>query len=118
MHAVGMDLLEVERLERALARRPGLALRLFTAAERGYAAERPRPAMHLAGRFCVKEAVAKALSLEAWDWHDVELVGGGGPPQLRLSGRAGERARELGVDVQVSLTHTHALAGAVAVASS
>jgi holo-[acyl-carrier protein] synthase len=117
MHAVGMDLLEVERLERALARRPGLAERLFTAGEREYAAQRPRPAMHLAGRFCVKEAVAKALSLEVWDWHDVELLGGGGPPRLRLSGRAAERAQELGVDVQVSLTHTRALAGAVAVAS-
>jgi holo-[acyl-carrier protein] synthase len=117
MHGVGIDLLEIDRLERALARRPGLAERLFTPGERAYAAERPRAAMHLAGRFCVKEAVAKALSLESWDWHDVELVGGGGPPQLRLSGSAGARAAELGVEVRVSLTHSKGMAGAVAVAT-
>ena len=114
---VGLDLLEIERMERALARRPRLAERLFTAAEREYAAGRARPAMHLAARFCAKEAVAKALSLEAWDPHDVEVIGSGGPPAVRLSGLAGARARELGVDVQISLTHTDAMAGAVAVAA-
>jgi holo-[acyl-carrier protein] synthase len=117
MEGVGIDLLEIDRLERALARRPRLAERLFTAGERDFAAQRARPAVHLAARFCVKEAVAKALSLEVWDPHDVELVGGGGPPQLRLSGRAGARAAELGVDVRVSLTHSHGMAGAVAVAT-
>jgi holo-[acyl-carrier protein] synthase len=115
MAGVGIDLLEVERLERALARRPGLAERLFTPGERAYAAERPRAAMHLAGRFCVKEAVAKALELHAWSWHDVEVLGGGGPPRVRLAGAAAARARELGGEVKVSLTHTPGMAGAVAV---
>jgi len=112
---VGIDLLEVERLERALARRPGLAERLFTDGERAFAAGRARPALALAARFCVKEAVAKALELDAWSWHDVEVVGGGGPPQLRLAGAAAARARELGAEVKVSLTHTTGMAGAVAV---
>jgi holo-[acyl-carrier protein] synthase len=116
MEGVGIDLLEIERLERALERRPALAERLFTPGERQYAASRGRPALHLAARFCCKEAVAKALSLRVWDPHDVEVVGGGGPPQVRLAGHAGARARELGVDVRVSLTHTHGMAGAVAVA--
>ena len=51
---VGFDLLEIDRLERALARRPRLAERLFTEAERGYAAARARPGQHLAARFCAK----------------------------------------------------------------
>jgi holo-[acyl-carrier protein] synthase len=114
MEGVGIDLLEIERLERALERRPRLAERLFTEAERAYAASRARPAMHLAARFCAKEAAAKALALTAWDPHDVEVVGDGGPPSLRLSGRAAERARELGVRLHVSLTHTHGMAAAVA----
>jgi holo-[acyl-carrier protein] synthase len=116
MDGVGIDLLEIERLERALERRPRLAERLFTAAEREYAGTRARPAMHLAARFCAKEAVAKALALQAWDPHDVEVVGTGGPPSVRLSGHAGARADALGVTVSVSLTHTHGMAGAVAVA--
>jgi holo-[acyl-carrier protein] synthase len=117
MAGVGIDLLEIERLERALERRPRLAERLFTAGERAYAAGRARPAMYLAARFCAKEAVAKSLSLPVWNHHDVEIVGGGGPPVLRLSGHAQARAVELGVEVQVSLTHTDTMAGAVAVAS-
>jgi holo-[acyl-carrier protein] synthase len=116
MDGVGIDLLEIERMERALERRPRLAERLFTAAEREYAAGRARPAMHLAARFCAKEAVAKALALRVWDPHDVEVVGGGGPPSVVLTGHAGARARELGVAVHVSLTHTEGMAGAVAVA--
>jgi holo-[acyl-carrier protein] synthase len=116
MDGVGIDLLEIDRLERAIERRPRLAERLFTDAERAYAASRARPAMHLAARFCAKEAVAKALQLPVWDPHDVEVVGSGGPPVVHLTGHAGARARELGVTVQVSLTHTQGMAGAVAVA--
>ena len=112
---VGIDLLDVDRLERALERRPGLAVRLFTDGERAYAARRARPAMHLAARFCAKEAVAKALELRVWGPRDVEVVGGGDrPPSVRLSGHAAARAEELGVAVRVSLTHTRAMAGAVA----
>jgi holo-[acyl-carrier protein] synthase len=117
MAGVGIDLLEIERLERALARRPLLAERLFTQGERDYAASRARPALHLAARFCVKEAVAKALSLTDGGWHEVEVLGGGGPPEIRLSGKARRRAAELGVTVTVSLTHTAGMAGAVAVAA-
>ncbi len=114
--SVGIDLLEIDRLERALERRPRLALRLFTEAERSYAASRARPGQHLAARFCAKEAVAKALALEAWSFLDVEVLGGDGPPELRLHGAAAARAAELGVEVSVSLTHTRRDAGAVAVA--
>ena len=112
---VGIDLLEIERLERALARRPTLATRLFTDGERAYAATRARPVMHLAARFCAKEAVAKALQLREWSWRDVEVLGGGDePPSVRLSGAAASRAQALGATVEVSLTHTHGMAAAVA----
>ena len=117
MAGVGIDLLEIERLERALARRPQLAERLFTQRERAYAATRARPGLHLAARFCVKEAVAKALAMTDGGWHEVEVVGGGGPPEIRLSGGVARRAEELGVSVTVSLTHTRGMAGAVAVAT-
>ncbi len=114
MSGVGIDLLDVERFERALRRRPRLAERLFTPAEREYAATRARPAMHLAARFCAKEAVAKALGLTGWSFRDVEVVATGAAPLVRLSGSAARRADELGVSASVSLTHTDTLAGAVA----
>jgi holo-[acyl-carrier protein] synthase len=107
---VGIDLLEIARLDRALKRRPRLAERLFTQGERDYAAARARPAQHLAARFCAKEAVAKALALEAFSWQDIEVVSEGGAPRVALHGElagAGE--------IDLSLTHTREMAGAVAV---
>jgi len=112
---VGLDLLEIDRLERALARRPRLAERLFTDAERSFAAARGQPARHLAVRFCAKEAVAKALGLTGWAFRDVEVVAGCGAPSVKLTGIPAERAA--GREVSVSLTHTRTTAGAVAVAA-
>ncbi len=115
VNGVGLDLLEIDRMEAALERRPALAARLFTAREREYAATRPRPGQHLAARFCAKEAVSKALSMEVLRPLDVEVLGGGA---LHLHGAAAARAAELGVEVAVSLTHSRQTAGAVAVVRS
>lgn len=112
---IGLDLLEIDRLERALERRPRLAERLFTPQERAYAAGKARPGQHLAARFCAKEAVAKALGLDAWAFRDVELVATGVAPDVRLSGAAAARAEQLGKRVAVSLTHTETTAGAAAI---
>lgn len=112
MSGVGLDLLEIERLERALERRPRLAERLFTDAERAYAASRARPGQHLAARFCAKEAVAKALALEVWAPRDVEVVlAESGAPEIVLHGPLAGRG-----PVAVSLTHERGMAAAVAVA--
>jgi holo-[acyl-carrier protein] synthase len=112
---IGIDVLEVARLEDALARRPNLLARLFTDAERAYADSHARPAIHLAARFCAKEAVAKALALEGWAFLDVEVVATEAAPQVRLSGTAAARAAELGVEPRISLTHTRETAAAVAI---
>ncbi len=116
-YRIGIDLLEIDRLERALERTPRLAERLFTDAERAYAASQARPGQHLAARFCAKEAVAKALGIESWNFREVEVVGAGGRPRVRLSGAAAARAAELGVRVDISLTHTGQEAAAVAIAA-
>ena len=111
MLAVGLDLLEIDRLEQALARRPRLAERLFTEGERAYCARQGRPAESLAARFCAKEAVAKALRLEAWSPQDIEVVGEGAGIAIALRGAlAGHEVR-----VALSLTHSRGMAGAVAV---
>ena len=109
MSGAGIDLLEIERFERALERRPRLARRLFTDGELAYARARARPGQHLAARFCAKEAVAKALRLQAWSWQDIEVVEG---PDVVLHGALAG----LGARLDVSLTHSRTMAGAVAVA--
>jgi holo-[acyl-carrier protein] synthase len=110
---VGIDLLEIARLEKALERHPRLAERVFTAAEREYAAARARPARHLAARFAAKEAVVKALGLSGgFGLREIEVVAGE-PPTVRLSGRAAAAAD--GVHVDISLTHSRDFAAAVAI---
>jgi holo-[acyl-carrier protein] synthase len=111
---IGIDLLEIDRLERALERHPRLAERVFTRAEREYAAARARPARHLAARFAAKEAVVKALGLSGgFGLREIEVVAGE-PPAVRLSGRAAKAGS--GFDVSVSLTHSKTFAAAVAIA--
>ena len=68
----------------------------------------------MAARFCAKEAVTKALALDAFEGHEIELVEGGSEVTVALSGEAGRKAAELGVRVLVSMTHVGELACAVA----
>jgi holo-[acyl-carrier protein] synthase len=111
---VGIDLLEIERMERALERHPRLAQRLFTEGELEYAGGKGRPGRHLAARFAAKEAVVKALGLTGgFRLREIEVVAGE-PPTVKLSGRAAEAAEGLHVDI--SLTHSRDNAAAVAVA--
>jgi holo-[acyl-carrier protein] synthase len=110
---IGIDLLEIDRLERALKRHPRLAERVFTPAEREYAAARARPGRHLAARFAAKEAVVKALGLTGgFGLREIEVVAGE-PPAVRLSGSAADAAA--GSDVGISLTHSRDFAAAVAI---
>jgi holo-[acyl-carrier protein] synthase len=109
---IGIDLLEIDRLERALRRHPRLAERVFTDGERDYAAARARPARHLAARFAAKEAVVKALGLTGgFGLREIEIVAGE-PPAVRLTGRAAQAGT--GAKVSVSLTHSRDYAAAVA----
>jgi len=110
---VGIDLLEIDRLERALERYPRLAERIFTPGERDYSAARARPGRHLAARFAAKEAVAKALGLRGgFGLGQIEVIAGE-PPAVKLAGPAAAAAA--GRRVEVSLTHSRDFAAAVAI---
>jgi holo-[acyl-carrier protein] synthase len=107
---VGIDLIEIERIERALERRPRLAERLFTEGELAYARGRARPGRHLAARFAAKEAVIKALGRPVPP-REIEVVGGE-PPKVRLHGRAAESAGNR--EISISISHSRETAAAVA----
>jgi holo-[acyl-carrier protein] synthase len=116
-HRPGVDLIEISRVERALLRRPRLADRLFTERELAYAGERARPGRHLAARFAAKEAAIKALGAPLAP-RSIEVVNdSSGAPELRLYGAAAEQAERLGVQLEVSLTHSRENAAAVVIAS-
>jgi holo-[acyl-carrier protein] synthase len=117
---VGVDLIEIERIRRALERYPGFRERCFTEAEQAYCESRRNPAESYAGRFAGKEAVGKALGLgvaRAFAWKDIEIVGRP-KPGVRLSGRVlawAERVQAGPIDL--SMTHSRELAAAICVVS-
>jgi holo-[acyl-carrier protein] synthase len=118
---VGVDLIEIARVRRALERYPNFRERCFTEDERRYCDSRPNPAQHYAARFAGKEAVGKALGFgvaRAFAWREVEIVGRP-KPDVRLSGRVGEWAERLGAGrLDLSMTHSRELAAAVCVADA
>jgi holo-[acyl-carrier protein] synthase len=115
---VGVDLIEIERIRRALERYPGFRERCFTEAERAYCDSRPNPAQHYAARFAGKEAVGKALGFgvaRAFAWKDVEIAGRP-KPAVALSGRARAWAERAGAGaIDLSMTHSRGIAAAVCV---
>jgi holo-[acyl-carrier protein] synthase len=118
MVKVGIDLIEIERIERVLARYPRFRERIFTPAEQAYCDSRPNPAQHYAARFAGKEAVGKALGFgvaRAFAWKDVEIAGRP-KPAVSLSGRLDSWSRRVGAgSIDLSLTHSKGLAAAVCV---
>jgi holo-[acyl-carrier protein] synthase len=115
---VGIDLIEIERIARALERYSGFAARCFTEAEREYCESRGNPAQHYAARFAGKEAVGKALGFgvaRAFAWLEIEIAGRP-KPSVTLSGRLEAWAEHVGAGaVDLSMTHSRGLANAVAV---
>lgn len=119
---LGVDICEIARMERALARHPTLRERVFTGEERAYCDSKARPGESYAGRFAAREAVIKALGgYRGRRWQDISVTRApSGAPAIRLEGNAKLRADALGVDrVLITFTHekTSAVAFAVAVSS-
>lgn len=118
---IGVDMVEIARMEKVLARRPSFATRVFTADERAYCERMARPAQHYAARFAAREAVLKALGTgfsQGIGFADVSVARNeAGQPQAQLAGRAAEVAAQKGVqEVALSLSYTHDVAVANAVA--
>jgi holo-[acyl-carrier protein] synthase len=116
----GVDLIEVERIDRAILRYGDRFFHRFFTAQELIDSGGSTPA--LAARVAGKEAVSKALGTGIGDvgWKDIEIVNGPRrKPVLHLHGRARQIADDLGLRVwAVSMSHTHEHAVAMAVASS
>ena len=115
----GIDVIEIERVARALGRRGGrFERRVFTPQEIGACRGFARPAAHFALRFAAKEAVMKAVGT-GWArgvrWVDIETLPGENPAELRLvlHGPVAEHARRLGAarsHLSVARSRRHAFA--------
>ena len=109
---IGIDIVDISRLERALARHgERFRNRVFTTREIAYCEIAARKAERYATRFAAKEATRKAIGaaipLSSLNWHDVEIIPSSeGAPQLEFHGRASELIRCLKISRgHVSLSH-------------
>ncbi len=104
---IGIDLVEVGRIQDLFTRYKSFLGRVYTPGEIKYSFSKKNAFEHLAARFAVKEAVVKALGT-GMKWTDIELLNdSSGRPFLNLHGRAKEMAEEKGVGAwDVSVTHT------------
>lgn len=114
---VGVDVCEVARFDAAMKRTPRLVERLFSAQERAQLGG--RPAQSYAGRFAVKEAVAKVLGKTAGlHWHDCAVLDGAyGEPLITVAETVAQAAAERSiVRWHCSVSHDGGLAIAFVVA--
>ena len=116
-HAVGIDMIETDRVAAVLAKHPERFLRrVFTPAEVAFCRGR---VPELAARFAAKEAMMKALGTGARSvaWRDIEVLPDRrGKPMVYLYGGARRRAETIGLDaIDVSLTHLASFAMAAVV---
>ena len=103
--AVGIDVVETERILAAMEGNERFPSRILTSREM----ERKITPAYLAGRWAAKEAVAKAVGTHL-TWQDVEITEGeGGRPTVRFLDHEPE-----GI-VHVSISHDRTIASAVAV---
>ena len=121
IRGLGLDIVEVDRIRRAVARWGEAFLsRVLTPEERAGDYGARATAERLAGRFAAKEAVMKALGmgLRGIGWQEIEItVDPLGKPGVRLTGRAATVADRLGVRVwRLAISHTRLFAIAEALA--
>ena len=115
---IGLDIVEIPRIAKALQGSKSLTERVFSAEEIGYCSERKNKFQHFAGRFAAKEAALKALGT-GWQkgirWKDVETSAGPlGKPELAFHRMAKQLFDESGA-TRALVTITHATDYAVAV---
>lgn len=108
---IGVDLVKIDRVERMMERHGERFLeRIFDSQEVAYAQKRKRPAIHLACRFAAKEAVSKAFGTGftgEFGFSEIAVHNDtAGKPEIVLSGKAAEKASQMGVSsIHLSLSH-------------
>jgi holo-[acyl-carrier protein] synthase len=117
---IGVDVVDLARFERAMARTPKLRTRLFTETEQ-MQGDRALSLRSLAGRFAAKEALIKALGESTGvRWHDMQVVSDDhGNPSFELHNAAERIALARGVGtIHLSMSHDAGIAIAYVVAES
>ena len=116
----GIDIIEVNRIQKVLERDIGFREKIFTRGEIDYCEEKKNKYQHYAARFSAKEAFLKAIGT-GWrfgiHFADIEVYHDEyGKPLIRLYGKAQEHVQSNAItNMHVSLSHLKEMACAVVV---
>jgi holo-[acyl-carrier protein] synthase len=118
IEGIGVDVVEIERIHEVVSKWGDRFLnKVFTEAELNYADSKLNPFPHIAARFAVKEAVAKALATGwsgGFQWKDVEVQNDvSGKPSVILRGKMKELLKESRILISISHSDTIVVAFAV-----
>lgn len=117
---IGIDIIEIDRIDRLLKKYPNFRSRVFTQGEISYCEQKKYPSQHYAARFAAKESIMKTfgpLEIANIRWKDLEIAveRRSGKPCVHLHGQAHAAAEKQGVKkIKVSLSHCKAYAVAMA----
>lgn len=117
---LGIDIVEVERIEEKIAKGNGFRELVFSANEIAYCERKTNKYEHYAARFAAKEAFFKALGtgwLNGTAFNEVEIANNDlGKPEIVLLAQTAETIKAMGsFTIMVSLTHIKSAASAVVV---
>ncbi len=112
---IGTDILEIERLRSVIKRKGQPFLeKIFTEIERKYCLKFKDPVIHLAARFCAKEAIAKALGIgfgKDLSFLDIELINDKkGKPIVKFADKVKKKFNKPKILISISHTSTFAVA--------
>ena len=117
---IGVDMVEIGRVQKLIDKDQGFAARIFTEREIAYCESKFFKAQHYAARFTAKEAFFKALGTgfrDGMGWRDVEVENDAlGKPRLRLAAVALQKFEKRKLKkALLSLSHTKGMAVALVV---
>lgn len=122
IQGLGIDIVEISRIQKALTRFPRFKEKVFSAQENAYCISKKKPEKHFAARFAAKEAASKALGTgkKGFSWKDIEVAReNGGKPSILLSGNAALLAGQRNIQkMHVSISFSDSQATAVVIAES
>ena len=109
MKGVGNDIIEIDRIRKSIAQHQEHFLnRIFTEEEQNYCLKFSDSAIHFAGRFSAKEAIAKALGVgfgAHLSWLDIEILNDpNGKPTVKFSDRIQKTWKN--PNILVSISHS------------
>lgn len=118
----GIDIIEIERIQKIVSKRKRFLSRFFTEKEQEYFQRRGKNQVEsIAGYFAAKEAIVKSMGtgFSGFRWQDIEVIKlPQGQPKVMLWGKAKQEADKRGIeDIELSISHCKQYAIAQAIAT-